>query len=347
MARQVGGDALGKSQATGCGDEHLRSAVREFAMSINATFRRSADMSAVIDVTSSLPLSSLAHWERLIRSEFSLALRSSATPWIIAWAKPNRFLNWVDLCSWDGYVRERTLRTLAGPAPNSFFFSLAARRINDWVPEVRLAAREKLPMLARQSNPEHVVDALCSMLPTWASWGRMANVDHQVVADLLAIPVVIESLKQRLISMAVGPMSSVLSQAARTAVLDSDLADIARHAVQPAVRATAYRAQLAKRIVWVQSRKWQWKDVRTCKGKLQNVFGERPLQEAPPLLETMDLAASDRSCIVRVVAAEALVREMDALGHAAVSLARQLASDSSPRVAERGRFVLQRLPVAT
>ena len=338
---------MGNSQATREGEEDLRRAVREFAISINSTFRRSIDMSDVIDVTSSLPLSSLAYWERLIRNEFSLALRSSATPWIIAWAKPNRFLNWVDLCSWDGYIRERTLRTLSGPAPNSFFFSLAARRINDWVPEVRLAAREKLPLLARQSNPEHVVDALCAMLPIWASWGRMTDVDQQVVAELLAIRGVIESLKQRLISMAVGPMSVVLSQASRTAVLDRDLADIAKHAVQPAVRATAYRAQLAGRVVWVQSRKWQWTDVRTCKGKTRNVLGERALQEAPPLLKTMDLAASDRSCIVRAVAAEAIVSEMDALGRAAAPLARQLASDSSPRVAERGRFVLQRLPAST
>jgi hypothetical protein len=334
---------LGKSQATGRSEEELRTAVREFAISINSTFRRTTDMSSIIDVTSSLPLSSLAHWERLIRGEFSLALRSSATPWIIAWAKPNRFLTWVDLCSWDGYVRERTLRTLSGPAPNSFFFSLAARRINDWVPEVRLAAREKLPLLAKQSNPEHVVDAFCAMLPSWASWGRMEEVDQQVVAELLAIRGVIEALKLRLITMAVGPMSVVLSQAARTAVLDRDLADIAKHAVQPAVRATAYRAQLTGCFAWVQCRKWQWTDVRTCKGKLQNVLGERPLKEAPPFLETMALAASDRSCIVRAVAAEALVREMNVLGSAALPLARRLASDSSPRVAERAAFVLKRL----
>lgn len=338
---------MGKSQAIGDGEEALRAAVREFAMSINSTFRRSTDMSSLIEVTSSLPLSSLAHWEQLIRSEFSLALRSTAAPWVIAWAKPNRFLTWVDLCSWDGYVRERTLRTLSGPAPNSFFFSLAARRINDWVPGVRSAAREKLPLLARQSNPEHVVDALCAMLPIWVSWGRMEAVDQQVVAELLAIPDVIDALKLRLISMALGPMSVVLSQAARTAVLDGDLADIAKHAVQPAVRATAYRALLTGRVHWVQGRRWQWTDVRSCKGKLQNVLGERPLQEVPPFLETMEQAASDRSCIVRAVAAEALVREMDALGGVAVSLARRLASDRSPRVAERGRFVLQRLLGAT
>lgn len=126
-------------------------------------------------------------------------------------------------------------------------------------------------------------------------------------------------------------------------MLDKDLADIAKNAVQPAVRATAYRAQLTGRFAWVQCRKWKWTDVRTCKGKLQKVLGERPLEEAPPLLETMDLAASDRSCIVRAVAAEALVREMNVLGGSAVPLTRRLASDSSPRVAERGAFILQRL----
>lgn len=324
-------------------EANLRAAIRDFALSISPAFRGSTDMSAVIDVTSSLPLSNLASWERLIRDEFSVAMRSSVTPGIIAWAKPKRFLTWVDLCSWDGYVRERTLRALSGPAPNGFFFALAARRINDWVPEVRLAARERLPLLARQSAPGQVVDALCAMLPMWASWGRMEEVDQQVVAELLAIPGVIEVLKQRLITGAVGPMSLILSQAARTAVLDIELVDIAMHAVQPSLRATAYRMQLTGRVVWVQSRKWQWTDLRLCKGKLQNVFGERPLPQTLPLIEAMERAAADRSCIVRAVVAEALVREMDALGDLAVPLAHRLASDGSPRIAERGKFVLGRL----
>jgi len=79
----------------------------------------------------------------------------------------------------------------------------------------------------------------------------MEEADQQVVAELLAIRGVIEALKRRLMTMAVGPMSVVLVQATRTAVLDRDLADIAKHAVQSTVRATAYRAQLAGHFAWV------------------------------------------------------------------------------------------------
>ncbi|MGC4062760.1 MAG: hypothetical protein QM749_18715 [Aquabacterium sp.] len=334
---------MGQLQAAFDVEERVRFAIREFATAINASFRGSIDMSPVLEVTSSLPLSNLAYWERVIRSEFLLALRSSATPWIMAWAKPNRFLTWVDLCSSDGYVRERTLRTLSGPTPNSFFFSLAARRINDWVPEVRQAAREKLPSLARQSNPEHVVDALCAMLPTWFSWGRMQDEDQQIIADLMCIADVVDALKRRLIATTAGPMSVVLSQAARTDALDNDLVQIAEEAIQPSVRATAHRALLDGRIVWVQSKQWRWTDVRYCKGHFHNVMGERKLRVALPFLEAMERAASDRSCIVRAVAAEALVKAAADLGSAALPIAQRLASDVSPRVADRGAFVLKRL----
>ena len=100
-----------------------------------------ADMSSLVDVTSQLPLSNLNYWERLIRLEFSSALESSSPPKRKIWSKPSQFLTWLDLISWDGYKREKTLRTITGAAPNSFFFALAIRRLNDWVPQVREAAR--------------------------------------------------------------------------------------------------------------------------------------------------------------------------------------------------------------
>jgi len=145
-------------------EDEVKSAVKEFASSINSGGKVVADMSALIDVTSHLTLSSFDYWERLIRSEFSLALRESTPPKWKVWSKPKELLTWLDLISWDGYRREKTLRTLSGAAPNTFFFSLAVRRLNDWVPQVRKAAREKLPDIAIATDPEHVVEALCIAL---------------------------------------------------------------------------------------------------------------------------------------------------------------------------------------
>ena len=336
-------------------EEDLRAAVRGFAASMGSTSPIVADMSTLVRATSALPLSNLAYWERLIRDEFEFARRVRSVPEPRGWRallpfsgskgtdRPARHLTWIDLNSWDGRERERTLRTLAGPAPNGFFLALAARRLNDWVPQVRAAARETIPRLALSSDPEHVVDTLCAMLPTWIAWGRAEELDRQVIATLVTSQTVAASLKRRLIVSTAGPMSVILSQALRTPVLDEDLAQIAAKAVQPAVRARAYRALLIGKAVWVDARRWQWTDVRYCQGRLTNVLGERPLTVSPVLLETLITAAADHSSLVKRVAAEALVREMGNLGDSVLPLARRFAQDPSPPVAERGAFILQRL----
>lgn len=60
-------------------------------------------------------------------------------------------------------------------------------------------------------------------------------------------------------------------------------------------------------------------------------------------MQCLNLAASDQSSVVRRVAAEVLVGEMGHLGAAALPVARRLAADLAPRVAERAEFVLKRL----
>ncbi|HYE70938.1 MAG TPA: hypothetical protein VD932_05365 [Aquabacterium sp.] len=336
-------------------EEGLRAAVRSFAASMSSTSPVVADMSTLVRATSTLPLFNLAYWERLIRDEFELArpvcpiAESSGWRALLASTvskgkeRAERHLTWIDLNSRDGRERERVLRTLAGPAPNSFFFALAARRLNDWVPQVRAAAREAIPRLALSSDPEHVVETLCAMLPSWIAWGRAEESDRQVIATLTTSPGVAASLKRRLFESTAGPMPVVLSQALQTKVFDEDLADIAAKAIQPAVRARAYRTLLMGKAVWVAARRWQWTDVRYCQGRVTNVLGERPLTVSPMLLDTLIAAAADQSSLVRRVAAEALVREMGHLGDAVLPLARQFAHDPSPPVAERGAFILQRL----
>ena len=105
--------------------EQVASATRKFAESLDSGGKVVADMSSVVAITSQLPLSNREYWERLIRSEFYSALQSSSPPRWKIWSKPSNLLTWVDIISWDGYRRERTLRTLNGAVPNSFFCALA------------------------------------------------------------------------------------------------------------------------------------------------------------------------------------------------------------------------------
>jgi len=253
------------------------SAVRKFAQSFNSRSKVVADMSTLVEATSQLSLTNLEYWERLIRWEFSKEIKSSMPPKWKFWAQSTPFLTWIDLCSANGFKREKTLRTLYGAAPNSFFFALAVRRLNDWVNQVREAARNALPIIAKSTNPEIVVDVLCATFPHWNSWGRMDDKDKQVLLEITAIEEVGYPLKTRILSATSGPMTSILSQAGRTEILDSYLEEFAIKAIQPSVRAKSYRCLLEGKMVWFAGRKWVWTDKRYCVGHFEPILCERKL----------------------------------------------------------------------
>lgn len=323
-------------------EEQIISALKAFAGSINSGGKVVADISPLVEVTSRLLLSNLDYWERLIRSEFSSPLKSSIQPKWKIWSRPSQILTWLDLVSWDGYKREKTLRTITGAAPNSFFFALALRRLNDWVPQVREAARERLSLIVEASNPVHIVDALCVTLSYWDSWGRIGKLEKQALLDILSSKEIGNSLKSKLISSTDGPMASLFSQVGRTPVLDEYVGEIAESAIQPSVRAKAYRSQFEGKMVWIEGRKWEWTDIRYCEGRLNPVVSERKLTITTPFLEVMRKASVDRSSIVRRIAAEFLIREFNILGEESVKLAKLFASDKSLAVSERGKFALKR-----
>lgn len=324
-------------------EDKVISAVRDFAGSLNSGSKVVADMSALVDATTQLPLSSFDYWERLIRSEFALAIRNVTPPKWKFWSKSYELLTWLDLISWDGYKREKTLRTLSGAAPNTFFFSLAVRRLNDWVPQVRKAARVKLPEIAKATNPEYVVEALCIALSNWNSWGRIEEEDRKVLLQIICEEEIAASLISKLISSTSGPMPSLFSQLGRTPILDGELEVIAGRAVQPSVRAKAYRSLFEGRIAWIEGRKWEWTDIRYCEGRLKPVVSERKLNVQTPFFDLLRGAAQDRSSIVRRISAEFLIREQETLGDSSREFAEKFASDKSNPVSERGRFALKKL----
>ena len=309
-----------------------------------------ADMSALVEATSRLPLLNLDRWERLIRWELSyLAIEAvKKHPWRTFWnqGSPFLWLTWVDLCAGDGFRRERALRVLFGAAPNRFFLAMAVRRLNDWVHQVREAANERLLSIANASAPEDVADVLCAVLPHRNSWGRMDENSKQTLHAIISIDAVVNILRSRIISTASGPMAAILAQAGQTPALDKYLREIANSAIQPSVRAKAYQCLLDGKIVWLAGRKRIWTDIRYCKSRLEPVFCNRPLTVASPFEETLQSASSDRSPIVRRIAGSVLVREWKQMGAFAFTLAEALSLDADAAVAAKGKYVLKALQVS-
>lgn len=201
-----------------------------------------------------------------------------------------------------------------------------------------------LPSVVAASNSDDVVDALFAILPHWSSWQRIEPDSRQVVLDLMCQPRWIEPYKAILIAAESGRLSRVFAQLGRSPVLDAYLAEIARYAVQPAIRSKAYQSMLSGEVSWVEGRQWQWSNLRYCKGREQPVVASRPLSLQHPLLETLNAAAADRSVMVRRLAAQSLINRLDLLGRQdALALAERLSRDAAPSVVERGEFILKKL----
>lgn len=324
-------------------EDEVLLAVRRFARSLDPDQKVVADLSELVEATSRLPLSNLDYWERLIRWELYRALAEANPAKWDDWYRLTPFLTWIDLSSSDGYRRERTLRALSGAAPNRFFLAMAIRRLNDWVAEVRGAAQERLLAIARESDPESVVDILCATFPHWTSWGRMDDDCRHTLLEITSLDAVTHSLKLRLVSAAAGPLASVLAQAGQIPALDEYLPEIASNAIQPSVRAKAYKSLLDGKMVWLAGQEWKWIDKRFCIGRYMPVLRDRPLSVKAPLEETLRAASADRSPIVRRIAGDVVIRERGTIGSLALELATTLAADPYPSVAERGQFALKKL----
>lgn len=323
-------------------EAEVLSAVRQFARSVSVGRHDIADMAELVAATSRLCLTNLHEWERLLRREFAGETSVSLPSGWKMQSNPPLLLTWMNTGSGDGFRRETALRTLSGAAPNAFFLAMAARRLNDWVPQVREAARVRFPVIAADTDPEIVVDMLCATLPVWNAWGRMEDKDKHALIDIASTQSVRDALKTRIVSATAGPMTAVLSQAGCADLLDCYLDEIARTAIQPSVRAKGYRTLLEGKMVWSAGTKWEWTDKRQRERRHCATLSERALLATPPFVETLRMAALDRSAMVRRVAVDMLIRHPEKAGDVSLTLAELLASDCVPSVAERGRFALER-----
>ena len=297
--------------------------------------------SEFLTATSLLPVSQLGYWERVIRNEllWSFYRRSSLERWVTK--KLHR--PWINLFNGDGFEREKALNAITQGAPNAFLFSIMLRRLNDWVPEIRAAARKSIQRNAPETEGEIIVEALWGVLPHLHSWGRWHDADKDALVDLVGVGDVPRLLASRVMRSPSGPAATILSQATRRPALDEYLTRIAKESVQPAVRARAYKIILDGQANWLEGRKWVWIDKYWCKSRFAPVLGTRTVSVDADQFQTLREASADRSPVVRRIAAATVIARLEELGKDALPLAKALAADSYPSIAERGQFALDRI----
>jgi len=321
----------------------ISAALKEFVETKIASSKVVSDLSSVINATSELPLVNLEYWERLIREEYDNALTSGDSNKWKFWESNAPRITLLDLCSWDGYRREKALRTIGEKLPNRFFLALVLRRLNDWVPQVRQAAQDILSKVLVNTEPSYVADVICFTLSHWSSWKRIDNSNRKTLLDTLSNKEIANQLKLKLLNSTAGPLVVIFSEVGRVDALDTSLEEIATDAIQPSLRAKAYRSLFEGNISWLEGRKWICTDHAYNKGRMQPIVGDRIITTKILFLPTLRSAASDRSSLVRRVAAEILIKELDNLGNESSSLAQTFSMDRSIVVAERGKFALKKL----
>ncbi len=171
----------------------------------------------------------------------------------------NANLAWLYLFHPSGYLRVAALHRIDTAPASPFFLAALAWRLNDWVPQVREAARlcadRELPLVEA-----HVAaTAAPYLLGRRIAWNRWTH-EHDTLDQVFAREDVLEALAAQLRVGTTGPLAACLRHALRFAGIDAHLIELARHARQPSVRALAYRCLISGRADWVVGFEWMWID---------------------------------------------------------------------------------------
>jgi len=321
--------------------DSMQSAIRRTAAAISDGRHDVGALAEFIEETESLPLSNFGGYESAIRS---VAYVLEPPRRRFSWQQPPKEYSfpvpWFDLFSGNGYRRERVLRAVKAQAPSAFLLAMLIRRLNDWVPQVREAAQDTVRHALKTSPADMVTEVAWAMLPVRTTWNRIDADGVAIVESISERSDVVEAIFRKLMGAPTGRPSIVLREVSRRANLDAFLPELAASAVQPALRAAAYRILLNRRVVWPDGWAWRWVDKSMGERVRERVWVSRELTVATDFVSTLTAAMQDSSPAVRRVAGDVLIAHRAQLGDIALRLARDLQTDPYPSIAERGRFVL-------
>jgi hypothetical protein len=239
----------------------------------------------------------------------------------------------------DGYIRQAALEALNAPPITASQFITIALRLNDWVPEVRKAAREAAARLFPVADPRAVAAAAPYLLSRRYLWERWD--DEAIVLDeALGRTDVAAELARRLRELKTGPAGITLRMALRFQSLDPYLPDLATRAAHPAVRATALEAIVSGQARWATGFEQVWVDKRYGIMRQVPVVASRPVNLTVEIEPFIRAGLKDPFVAVRKVAADGLYEKRKSTSDA-LSLAQSLLDDRSVAVRDRASFLVR------
>lgn len=334
------------------GDTTLPDAARDALIRVDQRLERrqsvEVDGRAAIDAIAHLPLQHFIRDANEVSRLAGLRTWGRPTPFSALFSMNDNaeaaqlarmpWLGWLFLFHNNGYLREPALRGLSGPAPGAFLLAQLFYRLNDWVPEIRVAARDCVERVAAATSPDIIATVVIALLDRTSGWGRW-NDERTVLDRLLMRDDVARAMADLLARSVTGPHARALRQAMRADAIDPYLDGLATGAIQPAVRAVATSALIDGIARWPSGWRWQWIDKSLGQRRRVREIAERPLSLATDRALVLERAARDPSPAVRFTALEGVLRyEMNSPIGARVANA--LCVDKAPRVSTRARFIL-------
>jgi hypothetical protein len=251
----------------------------------------------------------------------------------------NADLAWLFLSHPSGYLREAALCHITAPPTSPFFLAALAWRLNDWVEPVRQAAKRCVKRIAPDVAAAVAADAAVYLLERRFVWGRWR--DEANILDLVFTrDDVLAALATRLQKQSTGPLAACLRYALRYPGMDQHLARLAKAAVQPSVRAAAYKCLISGKAAWPVGFEWTWIDKVYGLRRRTPLLHTRTIQRDRPPADFVEPGIRDKSPFVRRVAVDAMITVRWEIPDER-SLIAHLAKDQSPLVRSRADFLLR------
>jgi len=239
-----------------------------------------------------------------------------------------------------GRIREQALNRINGPLPNELLVAAIAWRLNDWVPNVRAAARRCAERCFEKTAPQILAQFFLSNSRQLDTWGRWIETERDMLNSQLRRFDVIQEVAGLLITGNRGPLPSGFAKLLRNAEIDCALERLATAAVLPGIRAMALKALIDGMASFATGTQWRWVDKSMGKRRREAKIETRALTITADRRYFIRLGIKDKSAIVRGVALRGIIAHTRHEPEF-IELARSCLSDPSQMVRSRAEFIIK------
>ena len=250
---------------------------------------------------------------------------------------------WFLMFHGNGYVRETAMQMLNGPPVCPFEVAAIVCRLNDWVPNVRVAAMNYALKYLYDVDSKVLGACAIATMKYMASLGRCDDAARALILDCIYHSETLAHLKDNLIVSHGGSTSLGFRLLLRRSDFDPHLEDVAYFAVRPNIRAIAIETLLFERARWIAGKTEKWVDKRYGVKHIESRFEERRLAHNLDRLALIERAVRDKSSVVRRVCADFMIANRHNLSERNTEIARELLNDKSEAVRMRMQFLFKKL----